>query len=151
VAARYVAYSMYEMWRAGVSLVSWYTLEDYPARLANGSTVETGAGLETTSGARKPMMSAVGFPVIASVAHGQGYVWGRAPEARRVTVRIQVRAGRRWVRVTTARSGADGVFQARFAASGNGVYRASVSGGPSSLGYDSRPIPAKRTHLFNSG
>ena len=50
--------------------------------------------------------------------------------------------------VATTRTGSDGVFNASFAARGNATYRARVSGGPTSLPYDSRPIPAKRTHLF---
>jgi hypothetical protein len=150
-AARYVDYSMYEMWRAGVSLVIWYTLEDYPAKYNNGTTVTPGAGLETARGKPKLMMQAFGFPVIAAVSGGHGLVWGRAPETRRVGVVIQRLSHHRWVRVTTVRTGSDGVFQATFAAGSNATYRAAVDGGPVSLGYDSRAIPPQRTHLFSTG
>lgn len=150
-AARYVDYSMYEMWRAGVSLVSWYTLEDYPASFNNGTTVTPGAGLETTRGRPKLMMRAFGFPVIAAVSGGHGMVWGRAPESRRVGVVIQRLSHHRWLRVATARTASDGVFEATFNANTSATYRAAVDGGPVSLGYDSRPIPGKRTHLFSTG
>ncbi len=90
----------------------------------------TGGGLETVTGAPKKMMSAFGFPVIASVARGRGYVWGRAPVTRRVAVVVQRSVHGRWMRVAAVRSGADGVFQARFGATGNGTYRATVARGP---------------------
>jgi hypothetical protein len=147
-AARYVAYSMYEMWRASVDLVTWYTLEDYQLKRTNGANVPSGAGLETDTGAPKRMMSAFGFPVIASVARGRGYAWGRAPVAGRVAVVVQRSVQGRWTRVAGVRTGSDGVFQARFAATGNGTYRAIVIGGPTSLPYNSVSIPPLRTHLF---
>lgn len=150
-AARYVAYSMYEMWRAGVSLVIWYTLKDYPPAHYTSALVTPGGGLETSTGRPKPMMSAFGFPFIAAVAKGRGYAWGRAPEARRVRVIVARLTHHRWARVATVHTAGDGVFTARFAAKGNGVYRASVIKGPLSLAYNSSPIPPKRTHLVNSG
>jgi hypothetical protein len=150
-AARYVAYSMYEMWRAGVSLVSWYTLQDYPAADNNQTTVTPGAGLETSSGRPKLMLQAFAFPVVAAVTAGRGFVWGRAPVTHAVRVVVQRSVNHRWVRLVTVRTGADGVFRVRFSATGVGRYRAAVSGGPVSLTYNSSPIPPKRTHLFSTG
>ncbi len=144
-AARYVAYSMYEMWHNSVSLVIWQTIQDVP------DPQFPGGGLYTSAGRPKLTLRAFAFPVVASVSHASGFVWGRAPVSRRVRVVVERAAGRRWQRVTTTLTGSDGVFEVRFHARGNGVYRARVVQGPTSLAYDSRPIPPRRTHLFNSG
>jgi hypothetical protein len=149
-AARYVAYSMYEMWRAGVSLVSWFTLQDYPPADYDQPTITPGGGLETNSGRAKPMMSAFGFPMIAAVARHRGFVWGRAPEMRSVRVVVQRSVDHRWVRLATVRTASDGVFLVEFSAKDNGLHRAAVVRGPVSLAYNSTPIPPKRIHLTSS-
>lgn len=141
-AARYVAYSMYEMWNSGVSLVIWQTVLDEPV------SDFLGAGLYWNSGRPKLTLRAFAFPVVASVNAGHGFVWGRVPISRRVRVMVQRAVGRRWRTVTQLLSSSDGVFYARIGASGNGLYRAQVIGGPTSLAYDSRPIPARRTHAY---
>lgn len=145
-AARYVAYSMYELWHSGVTLVIWQTIQDYAG--ANPA----GGGLYTSSGRPKLTLRAFAFPVVASVSGGGGFVWGRAPVSHRVTVVVERRAGHRWRELTAVQTGSDGVFRVRFRARGNGIYRARVVRGPVSLAYDSRPIPPSRTHLkFYSG
>jgi hypothetical protein len=145
VAARYVAYSMYEMWKNRVSLVIWQVVDDF------AEATPDGRGLYTNQGKPKVTVSAFGFPVVASVSGNGGFAWGRVPISRRVAVRVQRQAGRRWTNVTTTVTGSDGVFYVRIRAHGNGLYRAQVVGGPTSLPYDSRPIPPRRTHLFNTG
>lgn len=144
-AARYVAYAMYEMWRSGVSLVMWQTIRD----VSNANPL--GGGLYKGSGQPKPSLQAFGFPVVAAVSRGRGFVWGRAPVSGRVHMIVERRAGRRWQQVTTTLTGSDGVFEVHFKAGGNATYRARVAHGPTSLAYDSTPIPPRRTHLFNSG
>ncbi len=142
VAARYVAYSMYEMWSSGASLVIWAQVLDTPgADMAGG-------GLYWGSGQPKLTLQAFAFPVVASVSRGDGFVWGRVPVSHPVQVVVERASGRRWRQVGTSVTGSDGVFTARFRATGNGRYRARVIGGPTSLAYDSRPIPPKRTHLY---
>jgi hypothetical protein len=139
-AARYVAYSMYEMYKQGASLVVWQEIHD---GTANGLP---GSGLETNSGRRKPSMQAFTFPFIASVSHRRGFGWGRAPVSHRVRIFVQRRTRRGWRTVASARTGSDGIFSAHFAASGNATYRAQVSHGPRSLAYNSAPIPPRPTH-----
>jgi hypothetical protein len=139
-AARYVAYAMYEMWRAGVSVVIWQGITDASPNQLLGS------GLETKSLRPKPQMQAFTFPFIASVAHRKGFAWGRVPGNRRVRVTVQRHTAHGWRRVTAAWTGRDGVFSVRFAANGNATYRGHVTGGPNSLPYFSAAIPAQRTH-----
>lgn len=145
VAARYVAYSMYEMWRSGVSLVIWFTARD------TNSGDRLGGGLYTVSGAPKPDLRAYAFPFVAVVHRRSGFAWGRVPVSRRVKVWVERASGRHWRVVAVARTGASGVFEARFRARGNGRYRAVAAHGPVSLAYNSRRIPPRRTHLFNTG
>ncbi len=140
-AARYVAYSLYEMWRAGGSLVVWQGIHD-------GSPGELGgAGLETESGRPKPSLRAFGFPFIASVTGRRGFAWGRVPVSDRVSVEVQRSTRHGWRTVAHARTGADGVFSVSFAARGNATFRARA-GTATSLPYFSARIPARRTHLF---
>ena len=143
VAARYVEYALYEMWKAGASVVIWYS-----ALELTGDNF-AGAGLYSAPGQPKSTLGAMAFPFVAGVRRGSGFGWGRAPTSGGRRVIVERAAGRRWVRVATARTGSDGVFYVRFGARGNGFYRAHVSGGPTSFTYNSRPIPPKRTHLFN--
>jgi hypothetical protein len=139
-AARYVAYGMYEMWKAGISLVVWQGITDQsPTQLA-------GSGLETKTGQRKPQMQAFTFPFIASVDHGRGSGWGRVPGSRRVGVIVQRRTAHGWRRVASTQTGRDGVFSVHFAARGNATYRALGPSGVNSLAYYSARIPARRTH-----
>jgi hypothetical protein len=145
VAARYVAYSMYEMWKAGVSLVVWQGLRD-----ATGGDV-SGGGLEFSNSVPKASMSAFGFPFIASVKGRKGYAWGRTPLRHASTVIVQRQVKGQWRRVATVRTDGYGVFQTHFKARGNGTYQAQVAHGASSLPYFSAKIPPKRTHPYNFG
>lgn len=147
-AARYVAYSMYEMWANGVSLVIWFGVRDVPSSAPDALT---GGGLDTSAGKPKPTLEAFAFPVVASVSHGRGFVWGHVPVSKSVRVLVERKGQHGWKSLATVATGASGVFEYRFAASGNGTYRAVVRGGATSLPYNSTPIPGKRTHLFNSG
>jgi hypothetical protein len=140
LAARYVAYSMYEMFKQGTSVIIWQEIHD---GTANGLP---GSGLETKTGQRKPSMQAFTFPFIASVSGTRGFGWGRAPESRPVKVTVQRQTRRGWTTVAHAKTGSDGVFTAHFSATGNGSYRALVSHGPKSLGYFSAPIARRASH-----
>jgi hypothetical protein len=141
-AARYVAYSLYEMWKAATSVVIWFQVID-----SNSQDSFSGGGLYYASGRPKPTLQAFAFPFVAGVNGGRGWAWGRVPSSGARSVVVERRTGARWIKVASARTGSDGVFTAAFSARGNAVYRARVSGGPTSLPYNSTPIPARRTHL----
>jgi hypothetical protein len=140
---------MYEMWRSGVRMVIWYLLQDNPK--AKSISNISGGGLYFASGRAKLALRAFGFPFVATANGRRGLVWGRAPESHRVRVVVQHLVGKSWRRVATTTTGGDGVFQVALPVQTNGLYRAREVGGPYSLAYDAKPIPPKRTHLFNSG
>jgi hypothetical protein len=138
-AARYIAYSMYEMARADVSLLIWQTVMDRP------DLGILGGGLYASSGRAKPTLRALAFPFVAIHQGSGGAAWGRAPASGGRAVVIQRWASRRWVRVAGARTAGDGEFSAHFRMKGNSFYRAVVTDGPQSLTYYSAPIPRART------
>jgi hypothetical protein len=151
-AARYVDWSMYEMWQAGVSMIIWFTVADEPGPAsAESPSFVNGGGLYTSSDKPKLTLQAFSFPVVASVSRGRGFVWGRAPVSAPVRVVVERAAGKRWQSLGTVRTASDGVFEFHFQARVNGTYRAVVVHGPTSLSYNSAPIPAKRTHDFSTG
>jgi hypothetical protein len=135
VAARFVAYSMYEMWRQGASVIVWQEIHD---GTANGLP---GSGLETKTGKPKPSMQAFTFPFIASVTRHSGFGWGRAPESHAVNVKVQRLSRHGWITVAHTTTSSDGLFKVHFFASHNAIYRARVLHGPKSLAYYSAPIP----------
>jgi hypothetical protein len=145
VAARYVDYSMWLLWHNDIPLVIWFQIEDPPNQSAVNEQFIPGGGLYTSSGRPKLMMRAFSFPMIASVSHGRVYVWGRVPISRRVRVYVQRAVHGGWRTIASARTQSDGVFVVRARAQGNALYRAYVKGGPVSLGYNTRPIPAQST------
>ena len=151
VAARYTAYGMYEMWRAGTNLVVWLDVLYPPGSVASSTTLVYGGALYSLAGQPTLKTQAYEFPVVASVNRSHSFVWGRAPVTRRTKVFVQRLKGRRWRTIATVRTGSDGVFEFHFNARGNGLYRARIKHGMISLPYDSRPIPPKRIHACASG
>ena len=145
VAARYVDYSMWLLWHNNIPVVIWFLIQDPPNTGATNEEFIPGGGLYASSGRPKLMMRAFSFPMIASVSHRRVYVWGRVPISSRVRVYVQLGVHHGWRTIASARTQSDGVFVVRARAHGNALYRAYVKGGPVSLGYNTRPIPAQST------
>jgi hypothetical protein len=144
-AARYIAYAMYEMWKAQTSLVIWAPLSDK----TGGSITELGTGVLAGDGTPRLSLQAFAFPFVATVSRRRGSAWGRVPVSRRVKVFVQHKTKHGWRTVSSVRTGRDGVFTAHFAARGNGTYRARVAHGQTSLEYFSARIPGKRIHAVS--
>ena len=140
---RWVPHAKYQMWRNGISLVTWYTLRDKP----RPSFIQ--AGLYTEDGTPKPYLSGFRFPVVAFPrAHGF-YVWGRTPFGQQATVVVEQRTAAGWRRVATIRTDGDGIFQRTLAAPRTGWVRALV-GGEASLPFSLASVPDKFYNAFGS-
>ena len=150
-AARYTAYGLYEMWKAGTNLVIWLKVLYPPGTVASATTLVYGGALYGINGLPTLKLRAFEFPVVASVNGSHGFVWGRAPVTRRTKVFVQHLVGRRWQTIASVRTGRDGIFEMHFKARHNGFYRARVRHGRVSLAYNSRSIPPKRIHACASG
>jgi len=109
--ARWVAEALYRMWRAGVSLVTWFQLRDerYPA-----SALQTGLyfnGGSFTRDQPKPALAAFRFPLVAFRERGgRVLVWGRTPAGRRGRVLVERTSGRGWRRLALLSTDRNGMF-----------------------------------------
>jgi hypothetical protein len=114
LAARWTAESLHQMWLSGVSLVTWYLLEDYPSP----SPYQSGFYFNSDSldNARpKPGLTAFRFPFVAYLRKSAPSIWGRVATSDERTVGIQLRHGKhgQWQTVASIESNRYGIFRAK--------------------------------------
>lgn len=124
---RWIAHGLYDMWRAGVSLVTWLTLRDNPPN----DFVQAGLwfrGANVAQDRPKPIIQAFRFPVVAFRAGNRIRVWGRTPWGRRgrVVVEQSFRGG--WRQLGTVPTTRYGIFERYFRTSRAGSVRARLEG-----------------------
>jgi Cellulase (glycosyl hydrolase family 5) len=128
--SRWVAEALYRMWKAGVSLVTWFTLQDEPITKSFFQSGLFFGGTELAKARPKPTYTAFRFPVVGiPVSHGF-LVWGRTPAGKRRTVIIQQSFKGGWARIATLRTDGSGIFQKRFRRPATGLVRARLVGLP---------------------
>jgi Cellulase (glycosyl hydrolase family 5) len=113
LAARWTAESLHQMWRSGVSLVTWFDLQDRPSP----SPYQSGLYFHATSLAHarpKPVLTAFRFPFVAYLHGSTVSVWGRDSTSDKVAVRIQRRHGGTgaWRPVGTVVANSNGILRA---------------------------------------
>ena len=113
LAARWTAESLYQAWHSGVSLLTWFGLEDR----RSPSPYQSGLYFHAHSLDQprpKPVLTAFRFPFVAYLHRGTVSVWGRDALSDQERVAIQLRHGRRgsWRPVGTIDSNSNGIFQA---------------------------------------
>ncbi len=113
LAGRWTAESLHQMWLSGVSLVTWFLLEDYPSP----SPYQSGlyfhaASLENAK--PKPVRTAFRFPFVAYLKKATVTVWGRVATSDQQVVTVQLRNGKTgaWRTVALIRSNRYGIFKA---------------------------------------
>jgi hypothetical protein len=140
LAARWTAESLHQMWLSGVSLVTWFLLEDYPSP----SPYQSGLYFHASSleNARpKPSLTAFRFPFVAYLGKAKNTVslWGRDATSDKETVTIRLRHGKSgsWRRAALISSNATGIFKAtlKLKASEKDWLRASAVGSGNSLAF----------------
>jgi hypothetical protein len=148
LASRWTAEALYQMWRSGVSLVTWFGLEDKGGK----SPYQSGLFFHASTLARakaKPVRTAFRFPFVAYLGRGSVSVWGRDATSNAQLVMIQRRHGTHgnWRTVARIRSNRTGIFRAKLklAASKKDWLRATAPGSGNSLGFSlTRPSPKLR-------
>ena len=148
LAARWTAEALYQMWRSGVSLVTWFGLEDRGGK----SPYQSGLYFHASSLARaraKPVRTAFRFPFVAYLGRGWVSVWGRDATSDRRLVTIQRRAGihGHWRTVARIRTNGVGILRAKLkvAATKTNWFRAVAAGSGNSLAFSlTRPSPKLR-------
>jgi hypothetical protein len=150
---RWVAEALYRMWRADVSLATWYPLRDQPLGV---SVVQTGLYFYDGGGYRlgepKPAMTAFRFPFVAYRSRNRVLVWGRAPDHARRTVVVEQGDGTGgWTQVAVLRCDGSGVFTARLHAAVAGDLLRARAGGEESIPFSlTRPPDFKLSNPFGS-
>jgi hypothetical protein len=126
------------MWLSGVTLVTWFLLEDYP----KSSSFQSGLFFHASSlqSARpKPVRTAFRFPFVAYLKGRTVSVWGRDATSDQEDVTIELRHGKRgkWHTVALVASNGHGIFRAsmRLKASKKDWVRATASGSGTSLAF----------------
>jgi hypothetical protein len=111
LAVRWTAESLYQMWHSGVSLVTWFDLQD----LASPSPYQSGLYFHAKSLARaqpKPLRTAFRFPFVAYPGKSTVRVWGRdaTSDKRLVTIQRRHDVHGEWRAVARVRTNRWGIF-----------------------------------------
>jgi hypothetical protein len=138
LAARWTAESLHQMWLSGVTLVTWFLIEDYPSPSPYQSGLYHHA--DSIENARaKPSLTAFRFPFVAYLGKRTVTVWGRDATSDRQVVTLRRRHGKRgaWKTVAVVRSNANGIFKAKLKlkATKKDWLRAGASGSGTSLAF----------------
>ena len=138
LASRWTAETMYQCWRSGVSLVTWFDLQDRksPSPYQSGLYRSSSSLAEAKA---KPVRTAFRFPFVAYLGKSSIEVWGRDATSNKARVAIQLRQGKsgRWKTVAYIEANRSGVFRAapKVKASKKDWMRAQASGSGSSLAF----------------
>jgi hypothetical protein len=145
VLEHWVPQALYEMWRSGVSLVTWFSLQDQPM----SSTYQ--AGFYYDDGRPKPFLEGFRFPLVAFRRANGVYVWGRTPWGTPGKVRVQQDVGGRWTRLGTVKTDEHGIFQHTFHVTHTGSVRGVLAGGgEQTLPFSLDPVPDHYYKPFGS-
>jgi hypothetical protein len=126
------------MWHSGVSLATWFLLQDQPGP----SPYQSGFFFHSKSlgSARaKPMRTAFRFPFVAYLGQGAVRIWGRDATSKKTLVTVQRRHGVHgaWRAVARVRTNRYGIFLAtlKLPASTGDWVRATAPGSGLSLAF----------------
>ena len=113
LATRWTAESLHQMWLSGVSLATWFLLEDYPSP----SPFNSGLFFHSPavgSARAKPTRAAFRFPFVAYLKKRTVSIWGRDGTSDKQVVTIQRRHGKSgaWRTVALVSSNQYGIFKA---------------------------------------
>jgi cellulase (glycosyl hydrolase family 5) len=138
LAARWTAESLYQMFRSGVSLVTWFGLQDRGGKSPYQSGLYR-AGKSLSRARVKPVRTAFRFPFVAYLGKGSVSIWGRNATSSKRLVTIQARNGTHapWRTVAKIQSNRYGIFKAKLKLRATSKYwlRASAAGSGTSLAF----------------
>ena len=111
--ARWTAEALYQMWRSGVSLATWFLLRDEPVGASLNQTGLWFIGSPPDNMHRdrpKPSLYAFRFPFVAYRDDARVSIWGRTPTSTGGSIAIEARMRSGWRRVGRLHAGGNGVF-----------------------------------------
>lgn len=149
--ARWIPEAMYQMWRSGVSLITWFRLTDDQLKI---SPYQSGLYYNHSNDNRvrmandspKPTLASFFFPFVAYAENGRLLVWGRTPWGQPERVLVERTTGSGWRPVGILTTSRFGVFTKTFPIAGTtGSVRARVVGADAVTDQEqSRPFSLKR-------
>jgi len=138
LAARWTAESLHQMWLSGVSLVTWFLLEDYRSPSPYQSGLYFHSSSLTTARA-KPTLTAFRFPFVAYLKKKTVVIWGRDATSDHHVVTVQRRHGTSggWRTVASVAANRNGIFKAnlKLKATKHDWLRAVAAGSGTSLAF----------------
>ena len=135
--ARWLAESLYQIWKSGATVGAWFLLQDFPLSTPFQSGLYFDSILLGDATA-KPLLTPFRFPLVAYLkVGGKVKIWGRDSTSDQQNVAIQRRigAGGSWRTVAIITSNSHGIFQATLGLKALSTWwlRAVASGSGSSL------------------
>jgi hypothetical protein len=135
---RWTAESLYQMWRSGVSLATWFQLQDRPSP----NPYQSGLYFHAKSLAKaraKPTRQAFRFPFVTYLGKKTVTVWGRDPTSKKMLITVQLAPRQRGPWRTVAKIGSNryGIFKAslKLKATKQDWLRATAAGSGNSLAF----------------
>jgi hypothetical protein len=111
LATRWTSESLYQAWRSGISLFTWFDLEDQ----SGTGPYKSGLFFHASSLSHakpKPVRTAFRFPFVAYLHRSSVSVWGRDATSDKQRVTIQLRQGKRWKTAAYVVANSNGIFKA---------------------------------------
>jgi len=136
---RWIPESMYMMWSDGVSVLTWFLLEDAPYTYQAGLYTHGATGPQDEP---KPILQAFRFPFVAYRSAGGVRFWGRTPSGRSASVAVEQEFLGGWNLLGTVQADQYGIVQGRFDTSSRLPVRARTAVlGETSVPFSLRMVP----------
>jgi hypothetical protein len=146
---RWIAEALYRMWADGVSLVTWFRIQDDPLTGLGATPYQS--GFFTIGGTVKPSLEAFRFPVVALRQNGGILVWGRTPLSSKTKVVVQVKTGSAWKALASLQSNSVGIFQKTFKVPYKKGYVRATASGEMSVPFSLRYVSDRYVNPFGCG
>lgn len=151
--ASWVSEALYQAWKAGVSLFTWFRIRDQSSGLPFQSSLYQ-LGPTIAQDKPKPALAAFRFPFVGHPVKGRNQivVWGRTPWSRPGKVLVERSSGGGWARLGVLTANGGGIFTGTFKSPGTGHVRARElrKGGLSALPFPLAPLPDLQVQPFGT-
>jgi hypothetical protein len=144
--ARWTSEALYRMWLNGVSVVTWFRVQDDPI-----SASPYQSGFYTVSGVRKRSFTAFRFPFVAFTKRRGIFVWGRTPAGVPGQLVIEIKSGRRWRQLGRLNSDRWGIFRRTYRTPVRRGYVRARLGGELSLPFSLTRVGDRYVNPFGCG
>jgi hypothetical protein len=126
---RWVGEAMYQLWKSGATLGTWFLLQDMPLDKPFQSGLYTFSP-SLASAAKKRLLTPFRMPFVAYLKPGgKVFVWGRDAGSDAQSVEVDLRIRGKWTEVASVAANAYGIFEAKLPVKALAGYAARASAG----------------------